>query len=221
MSWPPVRNTAQELGPLAFDWWLDWRGKTAAIIASGPSAANAGVEQLRGRVPVMAVNESHQLAPWADALYGCDGKWWKLRAFVPSFKGLKLTFDAGTSVHRPEIKRIDVATHSDDVLVERPGRIGSGGNSGFQALNLAVQFGAKRILLVGYDMRVDFGEHWHGRHPPGLNNPCPVGNLPRWIKAFEGSAGVLAALGVNVINCSPVSALANYPKSTITRALSA
>src|SRR5262245_16545450 len=103
--------------------------------------------------------------------------------------------------------------------MEPLGYVGAGGNSGSQCLNLAVQFRPKLILLVGFDMRIDLGEHWHPRHYPPLSNPHPNDNLPRWRKAIDGVAADLSALGVRVINCSPVSALKAYPKMSIEEAL--
>lgn len=215
----PLTNLAKDLGPSTHKWWCDWRGETAAIVAGGPSVKDADLEQLRGCVKVMVINESHQLCPWADVLYGCDANWWKLRDYVKEFKGLKLTYDVPTAINNPPIQWISVRETSDEILVEKPGVVGAGGNSGFQALNLAVQFGVVKILLIGFDMRVDLGTHWHGRHPPGLSNPCEVSNLPRWIRALDGSFERLFLLGVKVINCSAVSALTTYPKMTIAKAL--
>lgn len=104
------------------------------------------------------------------------------------------------------------------MLVDEPGVIGSGGNSGFQALNLAVQFGARTIVLVGYDYRIDQGLHWHGRHKAGLNNPTQH-NIARWRRRLDDQAGRLAALGVEVLNASPVSALTAFPKVSLAEVL--
>lgn len=87
-------------------------------------------------------------------------------------------------------------------------------------MQLAVQFGAKRLLLVGFDMRVDHGLHWHGRHGAGLNNPNQQ-NVARWRRVIDAAAPTLQALGVTVINCSPISALENYPKMSLSEALNA
>jgi len=202
------------------DWFPKWHGETVAIIGSGPSAKKAGVELLQRRAKVIAINESWQLAPWADVLYGCDGKWWNWRSGVPAFKGLKVSSDPIACDLYKDIKRICIPNvRSNDLVMEPLGYVGAGGNSGFQGLNLAVQFGGKRILLVGYDMRVDLGEHWHPRHYPPLSNPHPVDNLPRWRSALDKAYGFLSALGIEVINCSNVSALKAYPKMTIEEAL--
>lgn len=111
-----------------------------------------------------------------------------------------------------------IARRRDEVLRDEPGVIGDGGNSGFQAINLAVQFGASKIILVGFDMRIDAGIHWHGRHGRGLNNPTEL-NVTKWRRVLDAVAPQIASLGVRVINCSPVSALAAYPKMTFLEAL--
>jgi hypothetical protein len=202
------------------EWFPDWQGETVAIVASGPSAKKAGVELLQGKVRVIAINESWRLVPWADALYGCDSNWWRLHDGVKFFQGLKISAQEESRKLYQEIKIVTI-THvrSDELSLDRPGYIGAGGNSGFQSLNLAAQFGASRILLVGYDMRVDLGEHWHARHPMPLSNPHPNDNLPRWRRAIDGVATRLEEVGISVVNCSPVSLLKAYPKMTIKEAL--
>lgn len=106
----------------------------------------------------------------------------------------------------------------DSVLLMEPGTIGWGGNSGFHALNLAVQFRASKIILVGYDMRIDMGLHWHGSHPRSLNNPLAK-NIDRWRRAVDGAAPILYALGIKTVNVSPISTLQAYPKMSLTEAL--
>lgn len=200
------------------DWWPNWSGQTCAIVASGPSAKKAPVQFLWGRTRAIAINESYQLCPWADVLYGCDAAWWRWRNGVADFNGMKISQDENACSQYPYIRKVKVDKHSNELGLEI-GNLGSGGNSGFQCLNLAAQFGACRILLIGFDMRVDLGEHWHPRHYPPLSNPHPQDNLPRWRRAIDGAADTLAALGITVINCSPVSLLKAYPKMTIEEAL--
>lgn len=105
--------------------------------------------------------------------------------------------------------------YTDDLVLEPVGTIGAGGNSGFQALNLAVQFGARDILLIGFDMSDIGGAHWYGRNRwAGANNPSHT-NFRKWIAAFDAAAPVLRARGVNVFNASPLSALTCFPKATV------
>ena len=170
---------------------------------------------LRGQARVIVVNESWRLVPWADVLYGCDGKWWKWRRGVPEFHNLKISQDAEACRAYPEIRKVDVDTNSNAIELKHMGKLGSGGNSGFQSLNLAVQFGARKIMLIGFDMRVDMGEHWHERHYPPLSNPHPNDNLPRWRRSLDGAKAALDAAGVGVVNCSAISMLTAFPKMTL------
>lgn len=192
--------------------WPDWRGESVAIIASGQSTKKAGVERLKGRVKVIAIKQNVDLCPWADAVYGCDGAWWKHRRGLPEFGGLKMTWDQRLSGPYPDLRLVEVEKDCNELLLDEPGKVGAGGNSGFQALNLAVQFGARRILLVGFDLR---GEHWYGRNNwPRANNP-DESNFERWRAAFIAAAKTLDGLGVEVINASPTSSLTCFPKQSI------
>lgn len=104
--------------------------------------------------------------------------------------------------------------------MEETGKVGAGGNSGFQALNLAVQWGAKCIILIGFDMTDQSGVHWYGRNNwPRANNP-DHNNFKRWIDAFTKAAPQLERMGVDVVNASPNSALKCFKHRSIAEALS-
>jgi hypothetical protein len=160
------------------------------------------------------------LAPWADVLYSCDAIWWQKNAVGPdfTFEGLKISQDKKVKREFPDVHVVEVVRGADKLLIDKPGVIGWGGNSGFHALNLAVQFGAAKIILVGYDMTLKHGLHWHGKHPQGMHNPSD-GNVARWRRVVDEAANYLKALDVTVINTSPISALVNYPKMSLQEAL--
>jgi hypothetical protein len=214
----PSLNHAAEIGPQTVPWWQDWRGECVAIVGSGPSAKQVPVESLRDRIHVVAINDSFKLAPWADVLYSCDYGWWQTHRGAREFTGLRLSHDRRAcdefKLQRVMIEQVGL----NELLIEKPSYVGAGGNSGFQAFNLAIQFGATGIMLVGIDCSLDQGLHWHGRHPTPLSNPMEY-NVKRWREAFDGAAVRAAQLGVDVVNCSPSSKLTAYPKMTIEEAL--
>ncbi len=84
-----------------------------------------------------------------------------------------------------------------------------GGNSGYQAVNLAYLFGAKTILLLGFDM---FGDHYFGRHPKPLDVASP---FDMFIRSFE-----TITKDIEIINCSRMTNLDCFPKMRIESALS-
>ena len=98
------------------------------------------------------------------------------------------------------------------------GRIGWARNSGFQAVNMAANFGADRIVLVGFDMTLSGGSHWHGDHGQGLSNPTER-RVSEWRRDMDAAAFDLERAGVEVINASPVSALRNYRKVPLVEAV--
>jgi len=92
-----------------------------------------------------------------------------------------------------------------------------GSNSGFQALNIAVLMGAKRIILLGYDMRFskDNKSHWFGDHPDNVRS-----NYTSWLSNYGVAAAQLNEKGIEVINCSPISALTCFRMESLESALS-
>lgn len=200
------------------DWFPDWSDRPVVIVASGPSAGSVNLGIAKGRAYFVAINTSYRLCPWADMVYACDSAWWISENGLPGFSGLKVCASERAVQTYPDIKRVEVAAHLDQILMGSPGVLGSGGNSGFQAINLMAQFGVKQIILVGYDMSIDAGLHWHGKHPAGLNNPNQ--NLvKRWRKAIDGAHTALQLLGVSICNANPESGLQEYLKLTFPEAV--
>jgi hypothetical protein len=175
----------------------------------------AQADAVRGKCRVIAVNnqgidtESNgelvpALAPWADILFAADAKWWRCyhkRALA--FEGRKVTVKP--TLPWPEIyclkQSIDHATFDP-----RPTHLVSGGNSGYMAIHLAVHLGVTRILLLGFDMKEGRNQrrHWFGNHPAKLNSR---GNFRGWLRALEKFAKVLNHMHVEVLNCTPDSAV--------------
>ena len=164
----------------------------------------------------MAVNRSHLLVPWADALYACDGAFWVRYAESLAFPGLKVS---QTTKNLPGVEKVRLQASTRRMLFDQFGEIGAGGNSGFQALNLAIQWGATRILLIGFDMHDNSGIHWYGRNNWQSGNNPSESNFRRWRAAFQAAVPVLEGLGVEVINASPLSDLKAFPRRSVTDTL--
>ena len=89
-----------------------------------------------------------------------------------------------------------------------PNLIHYGDNSGFQALNLAILFGARVIVLVGFNMS---GQNMFR---PGDSRNQYAG----FVKSFEKAAETIPA-GVRIINATPGSALHCFEKMELDEAL--
>lgn len=179
---------------------------TFALIGGGPSLTVEDVEYVRHRARVIAINDAYKLAPWALTLYAADKKWIDWHDGVPDFKGMKYSIESHDTTTRPHWTVLrNTGTHG---LELQPRGLRTGYNSGYQAINLAVHFGAKRIVLLGYDMapNPDGPSHWFGEHPDKIPSP-----YPEMRAAFESLVDPLAAIGVDVVNCSRRTALTTFP----------
>ena len=188
-------------------------GETVACIASGQSLTREDCERCR-ELRVIVVNDAYRLAPWADVLYAADGPWWDHKRGVPEFDGIKVTCTV-EAAKRWGLKHVAVRNTQGGLPYRGvsldPSFLVSGGNSGFQAFNLAVLFGAKRIVLLGYDMR---GTHFFGEHPSPLRK---TQSFEKWIARFSTVPAMLK--GVEVINCTRETALKCFPMARLEEVL--
>lgn len=112
------------------------------------------------------------------------------------------------------------------LIPSRPGQmlgdpIFTGGNSAFQALNLAVNEGAVRVVLLGVDLQATGGRsHWHGDHPeaPGLTNPRAEA-FHIFKTSFDNASRQLKMTDIEFIQASRETALTTWPRMDIQTAL--
>lgn len=171
----------------------------------------ADLEAVRGRARVIAIKSAWRRVPFADVLYGLDRGWWIANKGVPEFAGLKVS-PAPTACTMYGLRRVTLKPVAN--IVSGPvGVLGcglriGGGHSGFQAINLAVQFGARRIVLMGFDMTLARGSHWTD-DMRGVAKP-DAKRIEGWRIAMDDAAPQFVRLGVEVINATPGSALTAY-----------
>lgn len=208
-----------------------WAGETVAVLGGGASMSMEAAQQVRGKANVIAVNNQGIVhtdargtvwpaaAPWADILYAADNIWWyHNQEEAAKFKGVRVSIEPTS--HNAQVNPVQ------DVMVmghggpwgfdDRPDYIRSGFNSGYQAVHLAATLGAKRILLLGFDMHADKGDHWNGDHRwrPGFRSRYEL-----FIRAFDQLATQLTFRNVDVVNCTQGSALDCFPIASIEEGL--
>lgn len=190
-----------------------WEGQNAVILASGPSMSEEVAATVRPFTHrVIAINNTFQLAlSWADMVYAADAAWWaKYHAGTAQFQGLKVSCS-----ETPFVDVLRVQYSGRDGFDVNPAYIRTGGNSGYQAIHIAAHAGCTRILLCGFDMR---GGHWHGRHESPLREHGEA-IYDRWLARFATLAPALEERGIEVINCTPNSALKVWPFQPLEEAL--
>lgn len=203
-----------------------WATRPAVIVAGGPSLSDEQlrlVEQARNaeRVHAIAVNNTCERAPWADVAY--FGDYTAIKHYRGGTKGGKQTALGNCcrewwTISKPAAERWKLQHAPSD---NRPGfgkdRVSMNSNSGAQAINLAMLFGAKRVLLLGFDMRdIDGKAHWFGQHPQPL---VQVQLYDEWIYRLTVAAPDAKARGVEIINCTPGSAMECFDKVPLEEAI--
>jgi hypothetical protein len=189
------------------------------IIASGESARetmfNAPFDKVRN-YKIMTINSSWQLAPFADVHYSNDGDW-----FENEIRHQGMALLAGGEMYCGDPLRNVPGTNRDYLfdkkmrgLTKQRGKLAWGGNSGYAGINMATQLGAKKILLVGYDMCGK--SHWHGDHDAKVRKDF---NFPMWIPRFNELYFCASVEDVEIRNASPISALKCFPKVDILEGL--
>ena len=186
-----------------------WQGETVVCIASGPSLNKEDCELVRqSKKKVIVCNNTFEIYPEADILYAYDAKWWSsYEEKVKTFTGLKVTHNA--NMYR------DVLCLNEQIWFEPYG------NSGAAAISLAINMGAKNIILLGYECsKTNNKSHWHDDHQEdkGLSN-CR--SIDRWPKQFEKVANHAWYNEVNIINCSRNTALKCFKLGVLSYALTA
>lgn len=176
-----------------------WEGQTVCCIASGPSltAADCALVAAAG-MPTVAVNSSWQRARFADVIYAADPAWWDHNKHL-----IDVPADLWSSYQSADTK-YGINKHPVP-----PGPH----NSGQRAIQFAIERGAARVLLLGYDCSIAAGTHWHGDHEK-TKNP-DAARCAIWLSQFA----MIERKQAEIINCSRETALACFPRMPLEQAL--
>jgi len=183
--------------------------KTVVIAGTGPSLTVEDLNACRDVVPVIVINSAWELAPWADVLYAADFGWWT--TYKPTFTGIRLACkNQNSAIYGATVlKSLGYLGWSDD-----PDAVYDGGHSGYQAIQVAAtRLGAKRILLLGYDVKMSAD----GRRNCYDNRKTKP--FFRWLDTYATLAHAAQVRGIEIVNCSRDTALTAFPRQPLARGL--
>jgi hypothetical protein len=200
-------------------WWTApkmWKGSTCFIIGGGPS--------VKGQFPllpylhnerVIGVNAAFKLGDWLDVIFFGDMKFfgWYSEELVdypglvvsncPNFGNFE---DSSIRIMKRQVLGWDM----------RPDFLCWNGNSGAAAINLACLFGVKRIILLGFDMKMDNKKHnWHNYHKKIDKPEVHAKHLQRFPRVVNG----VKKSGIEMINTSLISEIEGIPKMPLEEAI--
>lgn len=185
-------------------------GKDVVVAAPGPSLTNECVARWK-EYPTFVVNDAWRMIPKAEVLYAADYTWWRVNKGAPDFLGERWSCNDKRYYKDQLAKNYGIklisGKHGTRFSTD-PELIFYGKNSGFQAVNLAILMGAKKVILIGFDMRVNQGKrHFFGDHKPPLYNTA---SYDIFIDAFDKASSQMP-VGVSIVNATPGSALKCFP----------
>jgi hypothetical protein len=180
------------------------------IVAGGPSLADFDWRSLDDK-HVITINNAAFKLPNAKYVYFCNRDWFeKWKYELRAHKGIviqgSVPTDSNNVVHELWVERW--AFVDGFGLTTKHGCLIPGGNSGYAAINLAVQLGYKKIYLLGYDMKHDGDRaNYHDDHLWHSSKE----SFPGWLRRFEDLVQPLKDLGIQVVNLTPNSDLKVFP----------
>lgn len=189
-----------------------WPNETCFIIGGGTSLKSWDKKdwaRLRDK-HVIGCNDAYTKGTWVDVCYFGDDKWIQYHKHLKRFQyfpGLKVAI----TPNPPRTEGVHWVCRRPKGLWKKMGRVGWNESTGVSAINLAILFGCTRIILLGFDMKLDENgnNNWHDNNvDPSIDETV----FPRHIEGAEYVKDQLANFpGVKVFNATPCSAMKTFP----------
>lgn len=183
---------------------------TVFIVGGGSSLKNFDFNRLKGR-KVIGINQAANYIKDLTAIYWVDEIWAAQNYHILETHDCKLRFCGRYGVSDFCIMN-DIRSVADSCPLRITGAYGfdpdinnvRGNNSGAHCINLCVNLGAKRIVLLGLDM---VPSHWHDDYNLHYDDSI----YDQFLSSIESMARELPK-GIEVLNCSMISRITCFKK---------
>jgi len=173
---------------------------------------------------VIAVNMAYKIGDWIDVVFfGDNGFFLREKLGLAAFPGIKVSCHPLCEKYS-WIKYLNRDSSHSKGISNDPKRLSWNSNSGSAAINLAVHFGAKRIMLIGFDMKIDKEgkQHWHNLYHRMGRNPAdrhprrrPTFPFDRHLTGFPSILEDAKKKNVEILNICPDSEIVSFRKLTL------
>lgn len=217
-----------------------WQDGTAWIIGGGTSILDEfGIpldlarKVIQGELPLseyskylepihdkhtIGVNHAFLIGNWIDVFYFSDTAMWdndKLTEQMMEYRGLRITNNAvytdkmydqtGLRYVKRSEKRYGLSKETDAVCFNN--------NTGLSAIDLAYHFGAKRIILLGFDMTIGpLNSHIHSINTRLSRGEDPTKSFKRHMLSVGNIWKDAQDNGIEILNASQISKIPLFPK---------
>jgi len=193
-------------------------GLTVAIIGGGPGIADLDLDVLRGHRFIVVNSACRKVTSAAtedDFLLFQDNAWAeRYEDLIRGWPGVAVTTNRHAKARLGDlVRRFDVLVLTEWIGAAPDHAMAS---SGHVAACLAAKMGARRIVLVGFECAaVDGRTHGHADYQ--MHDLAPFGE--RFLPGWRGLAQAFDRRGVEVINSTPGSAIAEFRFVELSEAL--
>lgn len=215
-----------------------WQNRTVWILGGGPSVTRQfGVpEDIISQIekgelpvsvispymadiheePVIGINMAFLIGDWIDMVFFGDPGFYrkpKVAERLSLFPGIKLACHQWYNDGKMRSKDIYAIARTKNKygISDTPEKVAWNNNSGAAAISVAVHAGAKRIVLLGFDMHsVETHSHWHNEYGKPKKPPYKT-----HLAGFKEIAKDAEKMGVEIINANPDSAITFFPKMNV------
>lgn len=188
-----------------------------------PSTYSPYMEAIHNK-HVIGINVSYLIGEWIDMCFFGDNKFFLMhKDRLAVWPGLKVSCHNGTQ-KIPWVKCLGRDTDHPRGITPKANMVSWNVNSGAAAISIAANAGAKRIILLGFDMHINGNgqKHWHRLYQGEPTAGVVAGNLPkvnapfiRHLRGFPDIAKDARARGIEILNASPESEITVFPKVTV------
>lgn len=185
-------------------------GTTVFIVGGGFSLKSFNFNQLKGK-NVIALNSAYKYVDESAVLYWADASWGQseednLREHPSKYKfSSRLNADSAILSNKTGVGGCHWLKKTGDYGFDPNVNNVKGNNSGAHAINFAINLGAYRVILLGFDMGYTGSKsHFHEHHPVST----AARTYPElFIPSIESMAKDIKHLPVKIINCNIYSKL--------------
>jgi hypothetical protein len=165
---------------------------------------------------VVGINVAYKIGDWIDIVFfGDNNFFFEHKEDLARFPGLKMSCHSQVEPYS-WVKYLEKDPKGRGIS-DNPDMVCWNNNSGAAAISVAVNAGAKRVILLGFDMKLgeDKMQHWHDLYGKGeCIDQRRIQKLPfdRHLRSFMAVKADAKKRGVEILNCSPESMITEFPK---------
>ena len=189
--------------------------------SSPPSVYSPYMEYLHDK-HVIGVNMAYHIGSWMDIiLFGDNGFFLREQQGLAAYPGLKVSC-APAARSESWVKYVERDLQHPKGISAHPRMVSWNGNTGGAAISLAAHTGAKRIMLLGFDMKLNKNkiQHWHDLYKKGpllKQDQRRARKLPfdRHLSGFPVIATDAKTMRIEILNICPDSDIMCFPKYSL------